>query len=304
MKNLTLLTIALLAHALVIFGQQREPIIDVHLHCYDRWSPVGRDTSWCPQQFKFPTTTDEIMQKSLKAMEEYNIVRAVTSGSLLNLDEYKKAAPNRIIPGYELSKAPTKELIEQLRQRILAGNLKVFAELSVQYGGISPSDTIMDAFYDLAEEYDIPIGIHIGLGPSGSAYMGRYRSRLSSPLLLEEALVRHPKARVYVMHAGWPMLDDMVAMLYAFPNLYVDVGVIDWYIPQAEFYTYLKRLMDAGFGKRIMYGSDQMEWAQAIDASIKAIETAPFLTKAQKRDIFYNNAVRFFKLDELAKSQK
>jgi uncharacterized protein len=134
--------------------------------------------------------------------------------------------------------------------------------------------------------------------------MGRYRSRLSSPLLLEEAMVRHPKVRFYVMHAGWPMLDDMVAMLYAFPNLHVDVGVIDWYIPQAEFYAYLKHLMDAGFGKRIMYGSDQMQWPQAIGASIKAIETAPFLTKAQKRDIFYHNALRFFRLDELNNSQK
>ena len=85
-------------------------------------------------------------------------------------------------------------------------------------------------------------------------------------------------------------------MLYAFPNLYIDVGVIDWYIPKAEIYTYLKRLIDAGFGKRILYGSDQMQWPQAIGASIQAIESAPFLTKEQKRDIFYNNAVRFFRL--------
>ena len=98
------------------------------------------------------------------------------------------------------------------------------------------------------------------------------------------------------MHAGWPMLDDMVAMLYAYPDLYVDIAVINWYIPRAEFYSYLKRLVDAGFSKRIMYGSDQMQWPQAIGASIEAIETAPFLTKQQKRDIFYNNAVRFFKL--------
>ena len=91
----------------------------------------------------------------------------------------------------------------------------------------------------------------------------------------------------------------MVAMMYAFPNLHVDVGVIDWYIPKEEFYTYLKRLIGAGFSKRIMYGSDQMEWPQAIGASIEAIESAPFLTKEQKRDIFYHNAVRFFKLSDL-----
>ena len=73
------------------------------------------------------------------------------------------------------------------------------------------------------------------------------------------------------MHAGWPMLDDMVAMLYAYPNLYVDIAVIDWYIPKAEFYFYLKRLIDAGFSNRIMFGSDQMQWPQSISAAIETI---------------------------------
>jgi dienelactone hydrolase len=67
---------------------------------------------------------------------------------------------------------------------------------------------------------------------------------------------------------------------------------------KAEFYTYLKRLVQAGFSKRIMYGSDQMQWPQAIGVSIQAIEAAPFLTKEQKRDIFYNNAVRFFRIND------
>lgn len=299
MPKLLLLFIFFPAFLFSAFSQTREPIIDVHLHCYDRWSSTNSDTSWYPSQFRRPSSTEDIMRQSLKALDQYNIVRAVTSGPLLNLQSYREATATRVIPGYELSEAPTKELIEQLRQRILAGNLKVFAELSVQYGGISPSDSVMDPFYQLAAQYDIPVGIHIGLGPSGAAYMGRYRSRLSSALVLEEALIRHPKVRFYVMHAGWPMLDDMIAMLYAFPNLHVDVGVINWYIPKEEFYTYLKRLIDAGFAKRIMYGSDQMEWPQAIGASIEAIESAPFLTKEQKRDIFYYNAVRFFKFSDL-----
>jgi predicted TIM-barrel fold metal-dependent hydrolase len=186
----------------------------------------------------------------------------------------------------------------RLRQRIKSGEVKVLAEIVTQYTGVAASDSAMELLYELAEESDIPIGIHMGLGPPGIAYSAGYRSRLSNPLLLEEALIRHPKMRLYVMHAGWPMLDEMVAMLYAFPNLYVDVAVIDWYIPKAEFYTYLKRLVDAGFSNRIMFGSDQMQWPQSIGTSIQAIDSAPFLTSQQKRDIFYNNAVRFFRIDK------
>ncbi len=33
---------------------------------------------------------------------------------------------------------------------------------------------------------------------------------------------------------------------------------------KATFYRYLKALIDAGFGKRLMYGSDQMAWDDAI----------------------------------------
>ena len=296
MKNIK--TAFFLLCSLSTFAQQREPIIDVHLHSYDRWSPVGRDTAWYPKQFKMPASSEELMKQSLQALHEYNIVKAFVSGSPQIVDKWKAADPDHLIEGYQLSVVPGPAMIEQLRERIKAGKLKVFAELSIQYAGVSPADSSMTAFYRLAEEFDIPIGIHMGLGPSGAAYFGKYRSRLSNPLLLEEVLVRHPKLRIYVMHAGWPMLDDMVAMLYAFPNLYVDVGVINWYIPQAEFYSYLKRLVEAGFSKRILYGSDQMEWPQAIGASIKAIENAPFLSKEQKRDIFYHNAKRFFRMTD------
>jgi hypothetical protein len=35
-----------------------------------------------------------------------------------------------------------------------------------------------------------------------------------------------------------------------------------------------------------------------IGRAIEGIESAPFLTAAQKRNIFYNNAVTFFRFDK------
>ena len=92
------------------------------------------------------------------------------------------------------------------------------------------------------------------------------------------------------------MLDQMIGLLYAHPQVYVDIAVINWVLPRAEFHTYLRRLVEAGFGKRIMFGSDQMMWPDALGRSIEAVESATFLTKEQKRDIFYNNAARFLRL--------
>lgn len=126
--------------------------------------------------------------------------------------------------------------------------------------------------------------------------MGNYRARLHSPLVIEDALVRHPKLRVYLMHAGWPMLDDLLAVLYAHPQVHVDVGVISFVLPRQEFHRYLQGIVNAGFAKRVMFGSDQMNWPAAIEVAIQAVETAPFLTPEQKRDILFNNAARFLRL--------
>ncbi len=74
------------------------------------------------------------------------------------------------------------------------------------------------------------------------------------------------------------------------------MAVINWILPVAEFRSYLKSIMDAGFGERIMYGSDQMGWPDAIPLSIKNVENVSFLTETQKQDIFYNNAALFYNL--------
>jgi predicted TIM-barrel fold metal-dependent hydrolase len=115
---------------------------------------------------------------------------------------------------------------------------------------------------------------------------------------LEEALVRHPRLRVWIMHAGWPMLDDLLAVLWTHPQVYVDLGVIIFALPRAELYRYLRVIVEAGFGSRVMFGSDQMVWPETIERGIRTIEEAPFLSEQQKRDILYNNAARFLRLSE------
>lgn len=72
------------------------------------------------------------------------------------------------------------------------------------------------------------------------------------------------------MHAGWPMLDDLLAVLWAHPQVYVDVGAIRWALPRAEFHRYLRRIVEAGFGKCVLFGSDQMVWPGALELRSRA----------------------------------
>jgi predicted TIM-barrel fold metal-dependent hydrolase len=158
----------------------------------------------------------------------------------------------------------------------------------------------MEPYWALAEELDIPVGLHTGLAPPGTPYQccPKFRNSLGNPALLEEVLIRHPKLRVYLMHAGYPYLQETIAIMHMYPQVHADLAAIDWLRPREEFHEYLRALVRAGFGKRLMFGSDQMIWPEGIGMAIEGIESARFLTEDQKRDIFYNNAVRFLRLDE------
>jgi predicted TIM-barrel fold metal-dependent hydrolase len=257
-------------------------------------TPPCRDPVWSP------TSDDSLMNETLAVMRRRNIV-GVVSGSLEHVRQWRLAAPDRVIPAVPFeyrSGDPSPEALRRLHER---DELAVLAEIGNQYEGISPSDPLLEPYLAMAEAQDIPVGIHIGTGPPGAPYLpglGQYRAKLHSPLLLEEALVRHPRLRVYIMHAGWPMLDDLLAVLWVHPQVYADVGAIVYALPRPEFYRYLQRVVEAGFGKRVMFGSDQMVWPGVIDRAIEAIESAPFLSSSQKRDILYNNAARFLRFSE------
>jgi uncharacterized protein len=262
-----------------------------------RWSEIVRSRELPCRAIWSPADDDEVMRKSLEIMERRNVI-GVTSGP--QLARWMEAAPDRIIPSMSFSGGPDAPSPDAVREVFEEGKFMVFGEVTAQYGGMAPDDPSLDPYWKLLEELDAPVGIHIGTGPVGAPHLGfgRYRARLHSPLLLEETLVRRPNLRAYIMHAGWPMLDDLLAVLWTHPHVYVELGVINWALPRAEFHRYLRRIVEAGFGKRVLFGSDQMVWPDALEIAIESVESAGFLTPEQKRDIFYNNAARFLRLTE------
>jgi predicted TIM-barrel fold metal-dependent hydrolase len=259
--------------------------------------PTCKDPVWSP------TTDEALMRETIAAMDRLNVY-GVLSGPYEHSSKWRKAAPNRFFPALSFDD-PKDVSVKRLEQLHRAGELAVMGEVTTQYQGIEPTDPRLEPYWALAERLDIPVQLHVGTGPFGVIYMGAggYRARLHSALSVEEVLVKHPKLRIYLAHAGYPMIDDLLALLYAHPQVYVDTGVIIFTQPRAAFYRYLERIFEAGFGKRVMFGSDQMVWPGVIERSIKVIEDAPILTAEQKRDVLYNNAARFLRLGVPARGQ-
>jgi hypothetical protein len=275
-------------------------MIDMHLHAFEMDEAGAPPTNPVTKKPSAATTTAELREGSLAALARYNIVKAVTSGPLETVTTWHEAAPDRIIPAVHVGTDDPLPELAKLRADIKAGRVKVLGELALQYMGLSPADPRLEPYYALAEELDIPVGIHTGLAARGTPYdpcCPNFRVTLGNPSLIEEVLIRHPKLRVYLMHAGGPFLEETKAIMGVYPQVYADLGVIDWVIPREEFHAVLQSLVRAGLGKRLMFGSDQMVYPEAIGMAIDGIESATFLTDEQKRDIFYNNAARFLRLE-------
>ncbi len=277
--------------------KKRLPILDMHMHArtasfygppplpicapvermprWDQRKPMWQDDSppACSKPLLSPTTDAELLKETLAMMERHNVT-GVLGGAPDLVASWVKAAPGRFIPSLDVRfdpatgapfapvapGAPRQPLtIEAIRGLHRSGAIKLLAEITNQYAGISPDDARLEPLWALAEELDIPVGIHIGGAEPGTPYTGgpAFRARLQSALTLEEVLVRHPRLRVYIMHAGYPMLDDLLALLFTHPQVYVEPSMAINVETRAAFYRFLRGIVEAGYGDRVMFGSDQ-----------------------------------------------
>ncbi len=283
-------------------------IIDMHMHTF-QWNRYGDPPPSNLITGKRPAarSNTEAIEAYIAEMDSYNIVLAVGSGQLEMVEKIKTRIPNRFIGGIMFPKytSPVNKRMEkwpslnELRKFYESGQLKIMGEITAQYAGVPPDDPKLEPYFALAEELDIPVCFHTGFGPPMSPYMGdpNFRMRYGNPLLLEDVLVKHPRLRIYIAHGGYPNLSDTIALMLMYRQVYMDISAIDWLLTREEFHAYLQRLMQARLGDRIMFGTDQMIWPDAVGMSVDAIESATFLTEEQKRDIFFNNAARFLRLD-------
>jgi predicted TIM-barrel fold metal-dependent hydrolase len=246
---------------------------------------------------------EEVLAGTLAAMERLNIF-GVVSGEPELIAKWVARGPRRFLPAidYRLPGTPgarhvAPKSIAELRALHRRGLVTVIGEIMAQYEGVAADDPRLEPLWALAVELDVPVAIHMGPGEPGQPYArGAYRAALGDPLLLEPVLRKYPKLRVSIMHAGYPMADRLRALMFSYPHVYAEVGSIVYTEPRPAFYAFLKEIVDAGYGDRILFGSDQMVWPGIIAPAVEAIEKAPFLDESQKRDILYNNAARFLRL--------
>ncbi len=282
-------------------GQSQGPvrkIIDAHFHAYSV-DELGLPAPANPVTGKVPraSTNQEVLTGMLQVMKSNRVVKVVASGSLERVKDYRTFAADRVISGIATSAGPLPDTVRFI-ELLKSGVIEVLGEMGLVYQGKTLNDPSLAPYLTICQRMAIPVAVHTGIGPPRTPYTccPAFRTHLGNPRLLEEVLIAYPRLKVQLMHMGYPYLEEAKAIMHVYPQVYADIAGINWVLPREEFYAYLKAMLVAGYGKRIMYGSDQLIWEDAIPLSIQRVEQAPFLSEQQKQDIFYFNAARFFNL--------
>src|SRR5690606_31998711 len=266
----------------ISFAATSQKIFDVHLHG-DKDPANKMEHLVASEVYKYAISSSWSLQQKYKSNAQLTVIQ----GLMLPCPEGK--VPYSLQFCFENQEDfPDIVWVENLMKD---GTIQFIGEILSQYYGISPSDERLFPYYALAEKYGIPVGIHTGLAGPGHG-SPNFKVSLGNPILSEDLLQKFPKLKVWIMHAGAPFLEETIAIMKYYPNVYTDISAINnpYIFPQAEFSSILKKFIDAGFEDRLMFGSDNGD----IKLAIANIEELPFISSAQKEKIYYRNAEIFF----------
>ena len=141
------------------------------------------------------------MQRTLAILKARNVT-GVTDGEPEVLEKWKAAGGEHIIPALAFDPESGKPSVEELRQLVKSKRVMAFAEISSQYEGIAVSDAD-GTLFRAGGGTRCTRGNSHGTRTAGAPYVfaPSYRMKLPSLLMLEDVLVKHPKMRLWAMHA-------------------------------------------------------------------------------------------------------
>ncbi len=154
--------------------------------------------------------------------------------------------------------------------------------------------------WEICELYEIPVVIHFGpLGGGGIAYGPNV-----NPCVLHDIAKAYPKVPFVVPHFGVGYVRELLQLMWACENVYVDTsGSNRWRYyswPQPTLCDLFKLFYEQFGGTRIIFGTDSSFFPRGWVA-IYAVEQLEAAEKAgipcsAIEDIFRNNALRLLKL--------
>jgi len=155
--------------------------------------------------------------------------------------------------------------------------------------GMYCNDKRLYPLYSYCQQEEIPVTIHASINFSVTRKID-----YSHPRYLEEVACDFPKLTIVANHAGWPWVNEMVAVAWKHPNVYMEIGGVSpryMVMPGTgweSFLTYGNSVLK----DQILFATDSI---MPHDRVIKEVDLLP-LKDTVKENLLYKNALRVLKL--------
>ncbi len=281
---------------------KNQPIIDMHFHI-----TKGFEDNEVYNNRKVDIDSAKI-DWTIEDYNKNNVVLALGGGTLKYANMYTETDSlfwaGLVFPCMKTVKQDEpcdKEFFSEseLRKIYKNGKLKSLGESMFNYYGIPPTDKRLEPYWKIAEEFNVPIGIHADSGPPleriNKEKRPNYNPSFANPELLKPILAKHPNLKIYLLHYGGGYSEQALELMKLYPQIYCEISAVSLFMPKEVWEPNVKKLFNEGFGGRLMFASD---YFGTVRKHIEIIYNIDWLTEEQKRDIYYNNAARFLNLSE------
>jgi predicted TIM-barrel fold metal-dependent hydrolase len=157
---------------------------------------------------------------------------------------------------------------------------------------IPPHHAKMYPIYSTCVELDIPIWFHLSINYSTNSM------EVERPIYLDIVARDFPELKMIAGHGGWPWINEMVAVAWRNPNIYIDIAS---YIPkylgiQGSGWDSLLHFGNSVLQDKILFGSTWLFMGLSIKELADGVMDLP-LKEEVKEKWLYHNAARLFSIE-------
>ena len=230
------------------------------------------------------------MQKSGVSKAVLHAEYSFGDAELLNktVAEKVKEHPDLLIGFAGLDHPSSADPLADLDRYVKQWNMKGL-NLQPWVQGWYPNDKRFYPLYSYCQDSGIPVAIHTSLN-----FALHRKIDYGHPLYLDEVACDFPELAIVANHGGWPWVNDMVAVAWKRPNVYLEIGAVSpKYIARPG--TGWELLMTYGnslLQDQILFATDSLI---PHERAVKEVDMLP-LKDVVKEKLLYQNGARLLGL--------
>ena len=254
-------------------------------HIVKWWRMDDRTRGWTPQEFAKVLDAAGVSTAFVPVwqMRSWKYQAMLWDMRLEEVEAVMRADPKRYKGMFGINPFHKMEGVKAL-ERAVKDHGFICAHLHHYGYGLRPDDKAFFPFYAKCVELDVPVMVQMG---HSAEFMP---SDVGRPIYLDDIALYFPALKLVATHTGWPWVEEMIAMAWKHPNLYISTTA---HSPKYWDKSLVHFLNSRGKGK-VMFGTDFPVLTHA--ASIAEIDALGLKEDARKA-LLHDTAAKVFKLD-------